>query len=50
MDILRRMGKFTVTTALLTVLIFVGISLAQQQAPAEEVSIGERFHKETSLT
>lgn len=50
MDILRKMGKFTVTTALLTVLIFVGISLAQQKEQAKEVSIGERFHKETSLT
>jgi len=51
MDILRRMGKFTVITALLIVLIFIGILLAQQKKEKEkEVSIGERFHKETSLT
>jgi SagB-type dehydrogenase family enzyme len=51
MDILRRIGKFTATTALLIVLIFVGILLAQQkEQEKKEVSIGERFHRETSLT
>jgi SagB-type dehydrogenase family enzyme len=50
MDILRRIGKFAVTTALLIVLIFIGMSPAQQKEEEKEVSIGERFHKETSLT
>ncbi len=50
MDILRKLGKFAVIIALLIVLIFVGISLAQQKERAKEVSIGERFHRETSLT
>jgi len=50
MGILRRMGEFTVTTTLLIVLIFVGISLARQKEQGKEISIGERFHKETSLT
>ncbi len=50
MDILRRIGKFTVITALLNVLIFISILLARQKEEGREVSIGERFHKETSLT
>jgi len=50
MDILRRMGKFTVTTALLIVLILVGVSLAQKKEQGKKASIGERFHHETSLT
>lgn len=47
MDILRKMGKLMVSTALLVVLIFVGLLLARQK---EEGGIGERFHKETSFT
>lgn len=48
MDILRRISKFSVT--LLTVLIFVSILSAQQKKQEKKVSIGEQFHKETSLT
>jgi len=48
MDILRRIGKFTVTLSI--VLIFVGTLLAQQKEQEKDISIGERFHKETSLT
>jgi SagB-type dehydrogenase family enzyme len=47
MDILRRVGKLIVT--LLIILIFVCILLAQQKEQEKGVSIGERFHKETSL-
>jgi SagB-type dehydrogenase family enzyme len=50
MDILLKMGKFMSTTALLIVLISVGVLLAQQKGKGKEVSIGERFHKETSST
>jgi SagB-type dehydrogenase family enzyme len=50
MDILRRIGKFAVTTALLIVLVFIGMSPAQQKEDEKGVSIGERFHKKTSLT
>jgi SagB-type dehydrogenase family enzyme len=50
MDILRRVSKFAVITALFIVLIFIGMSPAQQKEEEKEVSIGERFHKETSLT
>jgi SagB-type dehydrogenase family enzyme len=48
MDILQKMGKFTVVTALLIVSIFIGILLAQQKEESG-IGIGERFHKETSF-
>jgi len=50
MDILRKTGKFTLTTALLIILISADLLLAQQKEERKEVSIGERFHKETSST
>jgi SagB-type dehydrogenase family enzyme len=49
MGILRKMGKFMVITTLLIVSIFVGLLLAQQKEKSG-ISIGERFHKETSFT
>jgi SagB-type dehydrogenase family enzyme len=49
MDILQKMSKFTVIAALLIISIFVGLLLAQQKDNSG-VGIGERFHKETSVT
>ncbi len=49
MDILQRPSKFTVIT-LLIVLVVVSFLLAQQKKEVSKISIGERFHKETSFT
>ena len=50
MGIQGKMGKFVIATAVLGVVAFVCVSVAQEQKHAKKLSIGERFHYETSLT
>lgn len=50
MGIQRRISKFTVPTVLLIVLAFVCVLLAHGKEHQKELSIGERFHHQTSLT
>jgi SagB-type dehydrogenase family enzyme len=46
----RKTSKFATATAILILLVFVGGLLARQKENKKELSIGERFHNETSLT
>jgi SagB-type dehydrogenase family enzyme len=50
MAIRWKINKYTVVIAALTVLAFVGMLIAGRKEPKKELSIGERFHHETSLT
>ena len=50
MVIQGKMGKFVVATAVLGVVAFLCVSLAQAKSKEKELSIGERFHYETSIT
>lgn len=46
----RKIGTFVITTVLLSILVFSYGLLTWGQNPQKELSIGERFHHETSLT
>ncbi|MBN1392537.1 MAG: SagB/ThcOx family dehydrogenase [Sedimentisphaerales bacterium] len=50
MNIIQNIGKLMVITAILAVLIFIGVSPAHQNIKENEISISERFHRETSIT
>ena len=50
MSISGKLGKFVIATAVLGVVAFVCVSVAQEKKRGKELSIGERFHYETSLT
>lgn len=50
MNVLRSTCKSIVMAAILVVLLFICISQGQQNKKEKEASMGERFHKETSIT
>ena len=50
MGIQGKMSKFVIVMAMLGVVAFAYALLAQEKRPVKELSIGERFHYETSLT
>ena len=50
MGIQGKMGKFVIATAVLGVVAFVCVAVAQEKKRGKKLSIGERFHYETSLT
>ena len=50
MGIQGKMGKFVIATAVLGVVAFVCVAVAQEKKRGNKLSIGERFHYETSLT
>ena len=50
MDIKRRMAKFGIAAMVLAVVAFICMAQANDKRHKKELSIGERFHYETSLT
>jgi len=50
MDTQGKMRKFVIATAILTMIGFVYVLLAREKEHQNKLSIGERFHYETSLT
>jgi SagB-type dehydrogenase family enzyme len=50
MGIEGKMSKFVIAMAMLGVVAFACALLAREKRPVKELSIGERFHYETSLT
>ena len=46
----HKIGKFTVATAAVIVLLFVGMLEGQKKESKKQLSAGERFHHQTSLT
>ncbi len=50
MGIHGKKSKFAIATVMLAVAAFVCVSLAGQKKHERKLSIGERFHHETSLT
>jgi SagB-type dehydrogenase family enzyme len=50
MGIQGKMSKFAISMVILGVLAFACVLLAQEKENVKELSIGERFHYETSLT
>lgn len=50
MGIRRKMSKFTIAAMALTVLAFVCMLTAEEKGDRKQLSIGEHFHHETSLT
>ena len=50
MGIHGKKSKFAIATAMLAVAVFVCVSLAGEKKHEKELSIGERFHHESSLT
>jgi len=50
MGIRGKMNRFVISMAMLGVLAFACVLLAQEKENVKELSIGERFHYETSLT
>jgi len=50
MSIPRKMRKFVIATLILAVVAFVGVLSGREKENQKKLSIGERFHYETSLT
>jgi SagB-type dehydrogenase family enzyme len=50
MNIFRKISKFVIIVVFVAILVFVYTLLAREEGEQKELSIGERFHQETSLT
>ena len=50
MDIKRRMAEFGIAAMVLAVVAFICMAQAGDKRRKKELSVGERFHYETSLT
>jgi SagB-type dehydrogenase family enzyme len=50
MGIQKKMRKFVIAAVILAVVVFVGVLSGREKGQRKKLSIGERFHYETSLT